>query len=294
MNASSDENALLRGYLLATLPEPERLELAARYFSDDELFERLQAAEADLVDDYVTGELAPQERRLFEESLKTIPGRAERLAFARALQRVPAVPIAPHVERPSKPGLRSPYWAAAAIVLLVALAGLWAAVQSMRQQDELRGLRQERDRLAEREKQLGAEVRELRSRLDSSHRAAETGPSPDSPAARTAVFLLTAGLSREPAATNRLRIPSAVTRVRLDLPIRPDPAARYRAVIQRPDGSAVSRRDDLRPTRLPSGPALTLEIPAAELPDGDYVALIEDVRSGSPESVAEFFFRVIR
>ena len=292
MNASSDENALLRGYLLATLPEPERLELAARYFADDELFERLQAAEADLVDDYVTGELGPRERQLFEESLKTFPGRAERVAFARALQRVPPGGAASETlaERPTKPGLGSRYWATAAALLLAALVGLWAARQSTRQQEELRGLLQERDRLAERERQLSAEVRDLRSLLDSSRRAAETEP----PVDRVAAFLLTAGLSRDTAATNRLRIPPTATRVRLDLPISPEPAARYRAAIQRPDGSDVSRRDGLQPSRVSSGPALSLELPATDLPDGDYVALVEDVRSGSPEPVAEFFFRVVR
>jgi hypothetical protein len=81
------EDGLLRRYLLGELPEEEAEELERR-FGDNEFFELAEAVEADLLAAAARGELAPAERKLILERLASSPQGRERLALARALNRV--------------------------------------------------------------------------------------------------------------------------------------------------------------------------------------------------------------
>jgi anti-sigma factor RsiW len=77
----------------------ERLE--EEFFVNDEIFQEIEIAEDDLVDDYVRGELSDNERRQFESKLAGLPRLAERIKFAHVL--------ATRIESPSTdvPGLNS-------------------------------------------------------------------------------------------------------------------------------------------------------------------------------------------
>ena len=295
MSSRQDEGALLRSYLLAELPESERLELAARYFGDDELFERLEAAEADLIDDYVSGELSSEERRLFEQSLKVFPGRTDRVTFARALRRVPPENAAvddSSGERGSPARRSGAIWGIAAAILLAAAGVLWTARRTAAYEEELRRLRADRDRLAQQHRDLSARLQELRGRMAVLDRNPTLDPS--DPLSRVVSFLLTAGLQREATGGNTLRIPADAAIVRLRLPIEIEPSARYRARIQRADGKELLRRTGLRPNRTPQGSVILLEVGAQALSEGDHVVLLEDVSGSDPVPVEEYFFRVAR
>ncbi len=63
----------IRDYLLRRLPEPRRAVLEEQYFRDDEILERVEEAEDELVSDYVLGRLAPSDRTSFETSLLDSP-----------------------------------------------------------------------------------------------------------------------------------------------------------------------------------------------------------------------------
>jgi hypothetical protein len=295
VSSRHEESALLRSYLLAELPESERLELAARYFSDDDLFERLEAAEMDLIDDYVSGDLSPDDRRLFEESLQVFPGRIDRVAFARALRQVPRENAAVDDstgERGSRAPSSGAIWGIAAAILLAAAGGVWIARQTAAYESELGRLRAERDRLAQEQRELNARLQELRGRIAALDRTPTLDPS--DPLSRVVTFLLTAGLPREAIEGNTLRIPADAAIVRLRLPMETEPSARYRARIQRADGTELLRRTGLRPNRMAQGSVILLEVEARALPEGDYVVLLEDVSGSDPVPVEEYFFRVTR
>jgi hypothetical protein len=86
MPATTDD--LRRKYLLGELDERTRAALEERLFAgDDALSVDLQAAEDDLIDDYVRGRLTRTERRRFEAALPGVPSRRRKLAFAGALAR---------------------------------------------------------------------------------------------------------------------------------------------------------------------------------------------------------------
>jgi hypothetical protein len=286
VSAGSDEGALLRGYLLATLPEPDRLDLAARYFGDDELFERLEAAEAELIDAYVAGELSETERQRFEETLTTFPGRSDRVAFARALRAMPPATVG-QVPRRSAPS--AALGALAAALAVAAIGGIWVARRTAGYEAELRSLRAERDRLASSQRDLSAELERLRERL-----ASVGVPGTAGPVGRTVTFFLTAGLTRGAAGGNLVRIPSEAALVRLELPVAPPLAARYRARLEHADGGERLRRDGLIATRTAGAPVVVFDVDAAALPAGDYVLFLEDLSGSRPEPLEEFSFRIVR
>jgi hypothetical protein len=108
-----------RRYLLGSLSEDDSTRLEDAFFADDAKFEELEALEYELIDDYVRGELSPDERRQIEAKLRTSPRLVERVHFARILaekvanlstpQPVP-ISLATLSVRQTTPGAKSRWW----------------------------------------------------------------------------------------------------------------------------------------------------------------------------------------
>jgi hypothetical protein len=72
---------------LDDLTQEERRRLEERLLDDnDDFYEQLQLAEAELADDYVTSDLSDDERARFKESFLSTPGRYEQLRFTELLR----------------------------------------------------------------------------------------------------------------------------------------------------------------------------------------------------------------
>src|SRR5262245_47380928 len=78
-----DEKTMV-AYLLGDLSEEEQSLVAAQLFTD-RYYERLQSVEAELIEDYVRGELSDGERDHFENIFLAAPHRREQVEFARAM-----------------------------------------------------------------------------------------------------------------------------------------------------------------------------------------------------------------
>jgi hypothetical protein len=131
----------IRRYLLGELDEEPAATLERDYFADGEFFDRLWAAEHDLVDDYLAGRLSAHERDRFERHYLASPAHRERVAAARALRSHGATPGSPAVAAPASwTALRRPTWmaAVAAALVLFALGGVWM-VRSSRVEPPLDG-----------------------------------------------------------------------------------------------------------------------------------------------------------
>jgi hypothetical protein len=84
MQTDAARDPRLLRYLLSELPDPERTQLEDEYLGDDETFEKLVAAEEELIYTYVRGGLSPSQRSAFELLFLHMPDRRSRVEFANA------------------------------------------------------------------------------------------------------------------------------------------------------------------------------------------------------------------
>jgi len=77
------KNEIIKQYLLNSLSEKDRIGFEIQYFEDDDLFQRLQMMEEELITDYVNDRLTASDRRLFEEHYSVTPERRQRIETAR-------------------------------------------------------------------------------------------------------------------------------------------------------------------------------------------------------------------
>src|SRR5437867_10331412 len=140
MPAIVQEKKLMH-YLLGELSEAERAELEDLYLVDQDFFDRLLAAEDDLIDDYAQRRLSKKESRLFEENFLTSPERRERVHAARALSRFVEANQGARVKA-SLPARMFSYFkvgstamrfavSAAMLVLVVGVAAMWIELDRM-------------------------------------------------------------------------------------------------------------------------------------------------------------------
>ena len=70
-------------YLLHKLPDSEREAFEDRWMEDSGLYNELQDVEAELLDDYASGALTPEDRDLVTRHLLGDPAQDQKLLFAR-------------------------------------------------------------------------------------------------------------------------------------------------------------------------------------------------------------------
>jgi hypothetical protein len=86
MKQGIEEDIVIRRYLMGDSPQEEQLLVEERLFLDSEYLQMRQAVEDDLIDEYLHGELSPDERERFEKYFLSTPERHEALKIAEALK----------------------------------------------------------------------------------------------------------------------------------------------------------------------------------------------------------------
>jgi len=303
VSPDQDDTERLHRYLLGSLSAAEGDAVEAAYLAGDDAFRRLLAAEEELIDSYAAGALSEADRRRFEEHFLASPARRERVAFARALARLPpaetssaaATPAAatPAPAAPTRPRPRHLAWAGLAAALMLALLGsAGLLLRSRALSTELARARAEREAAAERSRLADRRTAELQTQVErlseelAQTRSAATGA--------VVVAVLAPGLEREGARPS-LRLPPRVDTVRLRLLLEEDGHTRYAATLQTPDGDVLASVRGLPSGPAAKGRAVDLALPAAVLPDGTYVVELKGItRGGGTEGVASYQLRVLR
>ena len=81
------DEVVARRFLLGQLPPDEQGRIEELAFDDPQSFEVLQAAEDDLIDEFVYDDLSSEDRQQFQEYYLAQPGRREDLRIAKALRK---------------------------------------------------------------------------------------------------------------------------------------------------------------------------------------------------------------
>jgi len=300
---TSSDQILLRRYLLGDLPEAARDRVEERYLVDAEAFDQLVAAENDLIDAYIRGELSDTERQAFEAGYLATPELRERVEFARALSELSALeresapfPVPTPGQRlwafiPALPGVPRLAWAAAIVVL--ASASLFVAER----QGLLAGW-------------LPALAPGLRTQVAVGHPPAsgpaggqaETAP-PQPPTAigkseelvaEEVTLRLAPGLPRDlGAAGNTVVLPAAHGGLRLRLMLDRDDYPSYEAQLFDAEGKPVLSRTALHVHSIHGDMAVIWHLPARSISPGDYIVeLAGRPSTGTAVAVNSYSFHI--
>jgi anti-sigma-K factor RskA len=324
---TAEENQITQ-FLLGQLSEEDRLKVEERIFEENGFYEQVLAIQEELSDCYVCNDLSATQRTQFENQFLRSPRRRERVEFASALKR--ALDRQQSAEVPAQSA--STWWKSflafrvgpgpmlaalsAALVMLIGLSWLYLDNRRLANRVEQGNVENGRlaDRLSDRAdsenekqrleseiaalKQRGAAVeatlRQKEEELEAIKRASKTGSSSPS-LVGVATFVLSSGMTRGTDEPEKLMISGTSRLVNLQLALeKPENYEGYVAEIRTARGNLVLSR------RLPArqqasfGQAVSLTVPASQLPIGEYEVTLKGVARGSLESIGYYYFISLR
>ena len=327
MSDPTKNNQTSTEYLLGALPEAETERLDELSITDDEFAESLQAAEMDLVDAYVLGELTGADLEKFKTHYLASPARREKVEFAKVLQsfgeQESTGPLATTAAAPARRGRLAALgvfiapppilqWGLAAAALAVLIVGGWLAVEniSLRQQTSQTAAR--RDLLIQREQELQKElenqrvlnsqreqelarVRDERERLGQELKQAQAGVKPSLSEGTIVSLLLTPPL-RGAGKLPTLSLGPHTSQVAAQLQLETADYSVYRvALIDPANNQALWRSGNLRPRIQGARKAIAVSFRAGLLKAQNYVLQVSGIpAAGSAEIVGDYPFRVVK
>lgn len=297
-------------YLLGDVSEPERKRIEES-IADAPAREAMTAAENDLIDSYVCGELSEKQRWQFEQHFLNSAEKREQLDVARLLmdpvlrQQIATAPVQEQ-ER------STPWWGRAALFLtgaspamrlafvssavVVAAVVAFLAVENWRLRTELAAMRAEQT-------ELQLQMNGLRQEIASLKTAAIPGDGGQTQGGQnlsqlsTVAILLTAGLPRQagPETGNDLAVPPTASSVELMLDLPRDRFPQYDVAVETVEGKTIRRFTNLKGQTHRNGRIVAVQFPAGLLPKGDYIVTLSGHRAkGKPQAVDSYSFSVIR
>lgn len=268
----------IRRYLLGHLDEAGREQFEERFVNDAKFREAALIVEEELIDDYLAGLLPPDDEAHFDAHYLAGPRQRHELMLAQgireyALERAAAGPAVM-----SKPPGRKLFdfltgrrWLPAlvgAAVLLVVVGGLWVWWVS--------GWRGNEPQLV---------TADTIARLNKPPYSAESALS----------VHLTGFLNRATGQGQKFAVPTSVSIVQLQLALPATQYPSYQATLRMTDGAELFTVGDLNAQQSDAGRLLNLRLPARLLTPGDYTLSVSArTTEGHPESVADYYFRVVR
>jgi len=309
---TNSQAGLMRRYLLGLLPEPEQAALEERFFEDGEILGEMRAVEGDLVDAYVRGRLAPDEKSVFESHYLSGRRRAERVAFASDLLRL-ADAEPDLTPQPGSTESREPFWrkwlslfqtpkfamsAALAMIVILVVSSLLLFRERARWRQELaksqaaRSTQEEKIRALEQEIAKGrANATQLAAELE---RLRQQSARPTEPAAPTTIFsFLLLTTTRDRVEQQTLRLAPNAAQVRLQMKIRAGKYKSYRVRIDPVDGGSAWESASVRSRSAGVTTTLSVLVPARNLPPGDYNLELSGIdANGGASSIENYSFRI--
>jgi hypothetical protein len=271
------EQPAMKRYLLGQLDEDGKRQLEEQFVTDAEFREIALVVEDDLIDDYLAGLLPADEKTRFDRHYLSAPRQRQALAMAKALRdyalesEATAFLPAPTEEpgRKIRVLLYGQRWLptlAIAASLLIITAIAWGLI---------------RWRWGTNRPTFNMEVSVLNKR-----------PLGGEPALSVT---LKDALDRAPQQGQKVSLPDGINIVQLQLKIARQNYQRYQATLHVVDGPEVFTVGDLTAEETAEGHLIKLRIPARLLGPKDYILSISGLTDdGRVESIADYFFRVVR
>ena len=295
------DEAVLRKYLLGDMSPEEQEGIELWLMSNEDAYCLLEAAEDDLIDDSFAGRLAPHDLDRFQTHFLVAPERQRKLQFSRSFKRAIDAAAQPvRLEFPSRPGLldflrfRPAFvYATSALIVILLTGNIWSFLKVAELQRELHSVT---DQVTE----LGRDRDDLKRQLVESQAAtlalqAAIPPPKPSTAPVLLAMNLVPGITRSSNEIPTLTLTANASRIRFSLALLDDNFTVYRASLMNADSREIWTESKVVPTVARDGKTIVLNVPAEVLSSGDFsFSLMGVPDSGTPESVARYYFRAVR
>lgn len=309
-----------REFLLGRLSEETRSRFEESFFDQDELFEQIEIAEDELIDDYLRNELSAADRGYFERMLLRSPRIAERVKVAGVLARVTAATptVAQPVPEPAvSPLAKFANWfsptsiggkfAYAAFGLILVIGGTGVTLKYLRLREASQKLQEDRAALERQVQELTTQNSQDRNRLNSelenqraenSRLMEELERQLDRPVHSIATFALTllSGGNRAVDGGDSFRLQGTPARVQFNLLLEADNYQNYRAVVATVSGKQIRTFSDLKSKTVGKNKhkIVTFHLSSTRFTPDDYVVELTGIKaSGQEESLRGYNFRVL-
>jgi hypothetical protein len=305
MRTTRVDEMLLTRYLLGKLTEDEQCQVEDRAFADPEHLALLEAAEADLIDAYVRGELQEGDHRAFELIFLTSDTRRTKVEFARSLAKVAAEsePAESGVTRRRSgfealigafplwnPGLQ---WAAVVTAMICVAGASWLMVQNSAMRSRVAALEGERRNQELRQQALQQQLNEEPGRVGNVTAGLQQQPSATSPFAS---LVLVPGLSRDESVVPQIVLTPSMQLARIEIQLEArDDYSRFHAELRTRSGEEILSRSKLPRHRTAAGFSVVMDIPASALAAGEYeLALKGILNDQSAQDIGYYYFSVLK
>jgi hypothetical protein len=313
---SYDQKSLAR-YLLGLLPEAETERLDELSVANDSFATELDAAENDLVDAYVRGELTGEMLEQFRNRYLASPRRLEKMKFALALQEFSEPEPVPVIEARARESFSSPrgrlagvfatpafQWGFSSATLALLLAGAWLVIDNVRLRQRIATSQARQNEQVRREQQLEAEVdgqrnaaKQTEQELAQLRAQQQSHPEQQKPSDGNliATLFLTPQLrgSEQPPT---LKLGPTTKSVAAHLNLEPNDFTAYRvALIDQANNRTLWSSGALKAQAKGDSKVLTLKFPADRLTAQSYTLRVSGIAAAGPaETISDYPFRVMK
>jgi hypothetical protein len=308
---------LITKYFFSELSDEERRQLEERYFTDSEFLERMQAIEAELIEDYVRGALHKEATAKFEAHMLRSPHQKRKLSFTESVFRVATEqkdPIGLLAERKRKswslPLLLRRYVFTPRAVVVTALAimfclAAWVVFDVNRLRRELDELQKEQAAARSREQALQEIIAQLQQSKKTSgnsqeeqksnsnnaqERPSQVPPSASEPTVATLVLSPSVFRSGQEL-PKQVEILKNTQTLQLQLLYDGADASNYQALVETADGDELLLKTNLKAKRSGNKQTVFLDIPSNLLTNRTYVLTL---RTSSGVDLSRYTFAVTK
>jgi len=324
---TQQEQDVIRRYLLDELLEPEKEQVEQKLLADASYFEHLLIAEDELIDAYIKGQLAGEERKKFSRHFLKVPELRQDVKFARALHQR----AAEHEQRASsRAAFKFPdrnkslfvrffqtpavgFAMAAALIAAISVA-VWLGAQNRQLRSAVEQLQAQSSpapptqdlasqlrNAQERENSLNAQLRQAEAeRTQAEQKLKDTlERMPQQSAERNVnstlvpAVLLALGGDRESGEQTRIPKPST-TRINLQIELPAKEHLSYSAELKTVDGRRLLTKNNLPFTMTPTGLRISFIVNTKLLPPDDYQVVLSGKDSNGSKVLGAYPFRISR
>lgn len=290
-----DDEELVR-YVLGLLPDAARARLDEASIADDDVAERLRAAETDLIDRYVRKRLAGETLERFESYYLSSPLRRKNVrlaaAFVDAVDRSAAgAASVPWTHRIARSGRFVRMAAVAALVMVVSGVILFRAVRPGNERTIAASASDSVERTLDPPQQPAG----ARAAVSSAPVSAEPGGQPTVPPEQIVAMVLLPP-TRSVAVIPTLALPEGTDRIRFELQLESNDFPSYRVGLKNPaTGQILWRSEWIAPDPAPDQASISVVVPANLLGPRHYsLDLAGRGAGGRDEVIGSYPVRIVQ